>query len=87
RYLPAASHGAVGSLERLEAAADSLLGMDRRSRAELPYMHPGRVDVIGAGSLLWRTILVELNRLSGGRITQATTSEHDILDGIALGIR
>lgn len=87
RYLPAAIHGAVVSLDRLEAAADSLLGMDRQSRAELPYMHPGRVDVIGAGSLLWRTILLELNRLSGGRITQATTSEHDILDGIALGIR
>lgn len=79
-------HGTVLGLEQLTAAADSLLAMNRQSRLELPYLHPGRVDVIGAGSLLWRTILTELHELSGGRVTEATTSEHDILDGIALGI-
>lgn len=86
-YQPERIHGSVLRLDRLQAAADSLLAMDRQQRAELPYLHPGRVDVIGAGALLWRTILAELNRISTGRIVEATASEHDILDGIALGIR
>ena len=59
--------------------------MTRAERAALPYMHPGRVDVIGAGALVWR-------RDPGARwasspaaaIVTATASEHDILDGIAL---
>ena len=49
-------------------------------------MHPGRVDVIGAGGLVWRRILERMGELSGGKITEATASEHDILDGIALSI-
>lgn len=85
-YQPEAINGAVLGLDRLETAASSLLAMDRQHRAALPYLHPGRVDVIGAGALLWQTILRELERLSAGRITEATTSEHDILDGIALGL-
>ena len=31
--------------------------MTRAERAALPYMHPGRVDVIGAGALVWRRIV------------------------------
>ena len=60
--------------------------MTRAERAALPYMHPGRVDVIGAGGLVWGAILERVAELSGGRITTATASEHDILDGIALSI-
>ncbi len=60
--------------------------MTRAERAALPYMHPGRVDVIGAGGLVWRRILERLAELTDGRITTATASEHDILDGIALSI-
>ena len=41
--------------------------MTRAQRAALPYMHPGRVDVIGAGALVWRRILDRLGELSGGR--------------------
>jgi exopolyphosphatase / guanosine-5'-triphosphate,3'-diphosphate pyrophosphatase len=44
------------------------------------------VDVIGAGGLVWGRILERLHELTGGRITTATASEHDILDGIALSI-
>jgi exopolyphosphatase/guanosine-5'-triphosphate,3'-diphosphate pyrophosphatase len=40
-------------------------------------MHPGRVDVIGAGAL----ILDEVVRAAGA--AQVVASEHDILDGIA----
>jgi exopolyphosphatase/guanosine-5'-triphosphate,3'-diphosphate pyrophosphatase len=85
-YSPDAIHGTELPLETVRAAADDLLAMDRSSRAALPYMHPGRVDVIGAGGLVWGRILEQLAGLTGGRITTATASEHDILDGIALSI-
>ena len=60
--------------------------MPRERRAALPYLHPGRVDVIGAGGLVWRRVLERLRDATDGRITTAVTSEHDILDGIALSI-
>jgi exopolyphosphatase/guanosine-5'-triphosphate,3'-diphosphate pyrophosphatase len=58
--------------------------MSREERIDLPYMHPGRADVIGAGALVWRRILERMVDLTGGRVATAITSEHDILDGIAL---
>ena len=85
-YSPEAIHGAVLPIGDVRAAATDLLGMTRDQRAALPYMHPGRVDVIGAGGLVWRRILERMGELTGGRITAATASEHDILDGIALSI-
>jgi exopolyphosphatase/guanosine-5'-triphosphate,3'-diphosphate pyrophosphatase len=45
------------------------------------------VDVIGAGGLVWRRVLQRVAEATGGRITTAVSSEHDILDGIALSIR
>jgi len=65
-------------------ACTSLLSMTRAERAALGFMHEGRVDVIGAGGLVWRTIIQRLQRDAG--ITTVVTSEHDILDGIALSI-
>jgi exopolyphosphatase/guanosine-5'-triphosphate,3'-diphosphate pyrophosphatase len=44
-------------------------------------MHPGRVDVIGAGALVWRRVVERLRDEAG--IETVRTSEHDILDGIA----
>ncbi|TDL33630.1 Ppx/GppA phosphatase family protein [Arthrobacter nitrophenolicus] len=85
-YRPDDIHGAELPLDTVRAAATDLLEMDRSERAGLPYMHPGRVDVIGAGGLVWRRILERLGELTSGRITTATASEHDILDGIALSI-
>jgi exopolyphosphatase/guanosine-5'-triphosphate,3'-diphosphate pyrophosphatase len=43
-------------------------------------MHPGRVDVIGGGALVLRTLL---ERTGADAVV---TSEHDILDGIALSL-
>lgn len=63
-------------------ACTSLLSMTRAERAALGFMHEGRVDVIGAGGLVWRTIVQRLQRDAG--VTRVVTSEHDILDGIAL---
>jgi exopolyphosphatase/guanosine-5'-triphosphate,3'-diphosphate pyrophosphatase len=73
--LPAADH--------LAACAD-LLAMTRADRAALPYMHPGRVDVIGAGALVWAEVLERVLARSPGAVV--VTSEHDILDGIALSL-
>ncbi len=85
-YSPEAIHGAELPIDDIRGAATDLLEMNRAARAALPYMHPGRVDVIGAGGLVWRRILERMAALSGGRIVTAISSEHDILDGIALSI-
>lgn len=86
-YQPNRIHGASLDLETITDACTSLLEMTRDERAALPYMHPGRVDVIGAGALVWRRILSRLSAVSNGAIRTAVSSEHDILDGIALSIR
>ncbi|GER23710.1 hydrolase [Zafaria cholistanensis] len=78
--------GAELPIRLVEAAAAELLSFPRERRAGLPFMHPGRVDVIGAGALIWRTILRRLEDRTRGGITTALASEHDILDGIALGL-
>ena len=58
--------------------------MTRADRAELGPMHPGRVDVIGGGSLVTMQLAREFSGRAG--ITELVVSEHDILDGIALGL-
>jgi exopolyphosphatase/guanosine-5'-triphosphate,3'-diphosphate pyrophosphatase len=65
------------------AACLSLLHMTHAERAALGFMHPGRVDVIGAGALVWERVVA---RLAERGVTRVVTSEHDILDGIALGL-
>jgi exopolyphosphatase/guanosine-5'-triphosphate,3'-diphosphate pyrophosphatase len=70
---------------RFHDAAQSLLGMPRAQRAALGFMHPGRVDVIGAGALVWDRVIDRVARDSGlGGDLPVFASEHDILDGIAL---
>ncbi|WP_404352620.1 Ppx/GppA family phosphatase [Phycicoccus jejuensis] len=66
------------------ASCAALLAMPRAERAALPYMHPGRVDVIGAGALVWDEVLARVADRSPG--VRVVTSEHDILDGIALSV-
>ena len=85
-YSPAAIHGTELDLDTVQKACTELLDMTREDRAALPFMHPGRVDVIGAGGLVWRRVLQRLADATAGRITTAVASEHDILDGIALSI-
>src|SRR6478735_838206 len=45
--------GAVLTVDQTLAACDDLLHRSRAERAALGFMHPGRVDVIGAGALVW----------------------------------
>lgn len=77
-----AIHGARLPVQQVVDSCDQLLLATREERAALPFMHPGRVDVIGAGALVWRTIVQRVTAESG--IEQTITSEKDILDGIAL---
>ena len=77
-----AIHGARLPVQQVVDSCDELLLATRAQRAALPFMHPGRVDVIGAGALVWRTIVQRVTAEAG--IEQTVTSEKDILDGIAL---
>ena len=72
-------------LSRISAAkthevSEMFLKMNRSQRAALGYMHPGRVDVIGAGSL----VLSEIVRAVGAK--EFIACESDILDGIAFSL-
>ncbi|MEN9692858.1 MAG: hypothetical protein RLZZ330_502 [Actinomycetota bacterium] len=80
KYDRNAIHACVVSKDSVAKCAERLLQMTREQRAALPYMHPGRVDVIGAGALVLDRIVKKLN------VDSIVVSEHDILDGIALSI-
>lgn len=86
RYDPERIDGAVLPTDAVLASCRTLLEMTRARRAVLPFMHPGRVDVIGAGALVWSDVVsfvrAEVAR-AGGALRTVVTSEHDILDGIA----
>jgi exopolyphosphatase/guanosine-5'-triphosphate,3'-diphosphate pyrophosphatase len=84
RYDPERIHATVLPADDVLAACAELLAMGRTARAALPYMHPGRVDVIGAGALVWSRVVATVRAEAG--LDRVTTSEHDILDGIALSM-
>jgi exopolyphosphatase/guanosine-5'-triphosphate,3'-diphosphate pyrophosphatase len=79
-YDPARIHHARIPYRRVAEVTEMLLGATRRERAALPVMHPGRVDVIGAGALVLRTVMEQAGAGS------VVASEHDILDGIAASL-
>ncbi|MGL5862221.1 MAG: exopolyphosphatase [Phycicoccus sp.] len=84
RYDASVIHLARLSMPAHRASAEALLRMTRAERAALPYLHPGRVDVIGAGALVWDAVLARVGDRSPA--AEVVTSEHDILDGIALSV-
>ena len=84
RYESDLIHGTELPVDQMVAAADDLLRLRRTDRAALPYLHPGRVDVIGAGAFIWGRVIERVRAAAG--ITATVTSEHDILDGIALSL-
>lgn len=81
-------HGAHVSVADIRAQSEALLSMDRDTRAGLPYMHPGRVDVISAGSLIFARVVdrVDAAVRAAGASLDISVSETDILDGIALDL-
>lgn len=88
-YDAQAIDGAVLPVGRMTAAAQDLVAMTRAQRAAEGYMHPGRVDVIGAGALIWARIIDRVRAevtAAGDGLEEVVASEHDILDGIALAL-
>ena len=81
RYDSAAIHLSRLTAAQVRAVTDRLLAMPRAERAALPVMHPGRVDVIGAGALVLATLVDRLG------LPEVLVSESDILDGIAWSVR
>ncbi|MGY1745706.1 Ppx/GppA phosphatase family protein [Blastococcus sp. SYSU D00695] len=77
-YDAAAIHGSRIPVSAVRAVTAGLLTATRERRARYAVMHPGRVDVIGAGSLVLRVVM------DAFALDSVVVSEHDILDGIAL---
>ncbi|MDM7855595.1 Ppx/GppA phosphatase family protein [Cellulomonas alba] len=88
-YDPTAIDGSVLAVDEVLAACDDLMLRSRDERAALGFMHPGRVDVIGAGALVWHDVVTRVRdevAAAGRALTEVVTSEHDILDGIAWSV-
>ena len=76
-YDPGRTHHANISARQVHEVTASLLAKNREERAANPVIHPGRVDVIGAGALILERTMDKFG------FTEVVASEHDILDGIA----
>jgi exopolyphosphatase/guanosine-5'-triphosphate,3'-diphosphate pyrophosphatase len=61
----------------VHATVDGLVAMSVEERKALGYLHPGRADVIAAGSLILDRVLQRT------QVGELVVSESDILDGIA----
>jgi exopolyphosphatase/guanosine-5'-triphosphate,3'-diphosphate pyrophosphatase len=68
------------SAQQTHDAATKFATSSREQRLALGYMHPGRVDVIAAGSL----VLSEIMKATGA--SEFVASESDILDGMAFSL-
>ena len=68
------------SAQQTHDAATMFAISTREQRLALGYMHPGRVDVIAAGSL----VLSEIMKATGA--SEFVASESDILDGMAFSL-
>ncbi|GGV80941.1 hydrolase [Streptomyces griseoloalbus] len=76
-YDSEAIHHSRVSRDRVREITEWLLRSTHAERAAVPSMHPGRVDVIGAGALVLLSIMERIGA------EEVVVSEHDILDGIA----
>jgi exopolyphosphatase / guanosine-5'-triphosphate,3'-diphosphate pyrophosphatase len=79
-YDPARTHHARIPAGAVHEVTRRLLGETHDQRATIPSLHPGRVDVIGAGALVLDRVMSRFG------FAELVASEHDILDGIAWSI-
>jgi exopolyphosphatase/guanosine-5'-triphosphate,3'-diphosphate pyrophosphatase len=73
-------HGAVITAADVHRVCEELLYSNREKRSANPVVHPGRVDVIAAGSLVLSAVVAYTG------VAEILVSEHDILDGIAASL-
>ena len=85
-YDSEAIHGTELEIDDIIEAAHGIIGETIQQRAEHGFMHEGRIDVIGAGAIIWAQLLEHIREATNGTVTKAMTSEKDILDGIALSL-
>ena len=88
-YPPDRIHGARLSAPEIDAAVRFMVDQPTSVKASLGFMPEGREDVIAAGALIWSRIVtrvLERARAAGHPIDEVITSEHDILDGIAMSM-
>ncbi|MBW8089769.1 Ppx/GppA family phosphatase [Streptomyces hygroscopicus subsp. hygroscopicus] len=79
-YDPSKSHHSRVTVDQVREITGMLLASTHAERSRIPVMHPGRTDVIGAGSL----ILLSIMERTGAQ--EVVVSEHDILDGLVWSI-
>ena len=79
-YDPDVLDQAVVAVSDVHEFVDRLVAMPLEERLALPWMHPGRADVIDAGALILSRVL----RRTG--VESLIASEADILEGIAWSI-
>ncbi|AOZ72956.1 hypothetical protein BK816_06350 [Boudabousia tangfeifanii] len=88
-YQPEKIDGTFLSVPEIRQTTERMRLATPEEKAQMGFLHPQRADVIGAGALIWEEIVTQVAdrvRQAGGELTGAYTSEHDILDGIALGV-
>lgn len=73
-------HGAVISASDVAEVTARLLAMTRVERAALPFMHPGRVDIIAGGAMVLQAAM------RAAEAERVVVSETDILDGIVYSL-
>ncbi|MCI1219827.1 MAG: Ppx/GppA family phosphatase [Bifidobacterium sp.] len=64
------------------------LSMSRTERSEYKTIHPGRIDVVGGGALVWNRVLAKVAEAAAHDhaepLDSFVASEHGLLDGIVL---
>ena len=85
--------GVSGTVTTMTALAmglkdDKFLRMTRAERREYKTIHPGRIDVVGGGAVVWSRVLARVSEAAkadhGEAIDSFVASEHGLLDGIVL---
>ncbi|QNN51612.1 Ppx/GppA phosphatase family protein [Nocardioides mesophilus] len=79
-YDRTAIHHADLPVAAVHEVTERLLAMSVEQRRGLPFLHPGRADVIGAGALILDRVLSRVP------VQRLLVSEADILDGIAWSV-
>lgn len=86
-YDAQAIHGTELSVDETIEVCEWFIHSTKAERDALGYMHPGRSDVMASGALVWEEVVKRVAARmaeAGTVLSGVVTSEHDILDGMAL---
>ncbi len=78
-------HGARVAADAVRTSCAALLAATVAERRQMPFMHPGRADVIGGGALVLDRVLTRViaGKAAGPESVSVVASSHDVLDGLA----